>query len=91
MGYERVQTNLKDEDFEVLIDFCNRERISRAALVTCLILDFLDSTDKDHINSIIDEAKKISPGRPRKRYEWEDEECTEEENLTNRGLRDITL
>ena len=60
-----IQTNLKSDDYEDLIDFCSRERISRSALMTSLIKEFLETTDKERRNSIIDEAKKIRPGRPK--------------------------
>jgi hypothetical protein len=60
-----IQTTLNNEDFEILTDFCNSERISVSALLKTLVVDFLDSTDKEHIAHIISEAKKIKPGRPK--------------------------
>lgn len=60
-----IQTNLKGFDYEDLTDFCNKERISRSALVTSLIKDFLETTDKERRDSIVNEAKKIRPGRPK--------------------------
>ena len=60
-----IQTHLNIADYEDLIDFCNRERISRSALVATLIKDFLETTDKDRRNSVINEAAKIRQGRPR--------------------------
>ena len=60
-----IQTNLKSDDYADIIDFCSRERISRSALMTSLIKEFLETTDKERRNSIIDEAKKIRPGRPK--------------------------
>ena len=60
-----VQTTISDNDFEDLIDFCNRERISRASLLNALIKEFLETTDKDRRSFILEEAKKIKSGRPK--------------------------
>lgn len=60
-----VQTTISEEDFEDLTDFCYRERISRASLINSLIKEFLETTDKERRNTIIEEAKKIKPGRPK--------------------------
>lgn len=60
-----VQTTLSSEDFEDLTDFCNREGISRAALINSLIKDFLETANKERRKSIVDEARKIRPGRPK--------------------------
>lgn len=61
----RIQANISDEDYEVLADFCNTERISVSALLNSLVIDFLDSPDKEHISYILSEAKKIKQGRPK--------------------------
>ena len=60
-----VSTTISEDDFEDLLDFCDRERISRSALLNSLIKEFLDTTDKDRRNYIIEEAKKIKSGRPK--------------------------
>lgn len=61
----RIQTYISDDDFEILSDYCATERISASALLSTLIVDFLDSTDKEHIAYITNEAKKIKQGRPK--------------------------
>ena len=61
----RLQTYISDDDFEVLTDFCNTERISVSALLSTLVVDFLETTDKKHVAYITDEAKKIKSGRPK--------------------------
>ncbi len=61
----RIQTNISDDDFEVLTDFCETERISVSALLSTLVIDFLETTDKKHVAYITSEAKKIKPGRPK--------------------------
>ena len=61
-----VQTNISDDDFEILTDICNRERISFSALLNVLVTDFLECTDKKRVADIMAEARKIKPGRPRK-------------------------
>lgn len=61
----RIQANISDEDYEVLADFCDTERISISALLNSLVIDFLDSPDKEHIAHITEEAKKIKQGRPK--------------------------
>lgn len=58
-----VQTTISDDDFEDLLDFCRRERITRASLMNSLITDFLETTDKERRDSIVEEARKIKPGR----------------------------
>lgn len=60
-----VQTTISNEDFEDLDDFCHRERISRASLLNSLIKEFLETTDKERRASIVKEAKRIKPGRPK--------------------------
>ena len=61
-----VQTNISDDDFEILTDFCNKERISVSSLLNALVTDFLECTDKKRVADITAEAQKIKPGRPRK-------------------------
>lgn len=61
-----VQTNISDDDFEILNDICNGERISFSALLNVLVTDFLECTDKKRVADIMVEARKIKPGRPRK-------------------------
>ena len=53
----RIQTNISDDDFEVLTDFCETERISVSALLSTLVIDFLETTDKKHVAYITSEAK----------------------------------
>ncbi len=60
-----IQTNLNIDDFEVLSDFCNSERVSVSALLKTLVVDFLDSTDTERRLYIMSEAKKIKQGRPK--------------------------
>ena len=61
----RLQAYISDDDFEVLTDFCNTERISVSALLSTLVVDFLETTDKKHVAYITNEAKKIKSGRPK--------------------------
>ncbi len=61
----RIQALINSDDYEELTDFCQRERISTSALINALVLDFLDTPDKEHIRNITDAAKKIKQGRPK--------------------------
>ena len=61
----RLQAYISDDDFEILTDFCNTERISVSALLSTLVVDFLETTDKKHVAYITNEAKKIKSGRPK--------------------------
>ena len=60
----RVQAYISDDDFEILNDICDTERISISALLTTLVSDFLGATKTQNAH-IISEAKKIKPGRPK--------------------------
>lgn len=61
----RIQTVIPDDDFEILTDFCNTERITVSALLNVLTTDFLECTDKKRIAYITEEARKIKSGRPK--------------------------
>lgn len=61
----RIQTNITDDDFEILTDFCNTERVSVSAVLNALVTDFLDTTDSVHRKKIINDALKIKQGRPK--------------------------
>lgn len=61
----RLQAYISNDDFEILTDFCNTERISVSALLSTLVVDFLETTDKKHVAYITNEAKKIKSGRPK--------------------------
>lgn len=61
----RIQTNITDDDFEILTDFCITERVSVSAVVNALVTDFLDTTDTAYRNKIIEDALKIKQGRPK--------------------------
>ena len=61
----RIQTSISNDDFEVLTDICNTERISVSSLLNALVTDFLECTDKKQVASIIEEAQKIKSGRPK--------------------------
>ena len=61
----RIQTVITDDDFEILTDFCNNERISVSSLLNAVVTDFLECTDKNRVVSIIEEARKIKSGRPK--------------------------
>ena len=61
----RIQTVITDDDFEILTDFCNNERISVSSLLNVLVTDFLECTDKNRVASIVEEARKIKSGRPK--------------------------
>ena len=61
----RIQTHISDDDFEVLTDYCTAERVSVSALLSTLVIDFLETTDRKHVAYITSEAKKIKPGRPK--------------------------
>jgi hypothetical protein len=60
-----VQTVITNDDFEILTDICNTENISVSALISAVVTDFLECTDKTRVASVITEAKKIKSGRPR--------------------------
>ena len=61
----KIQTNIKDDDFDILTDFCIKERVSVSAVVRTLVTNFLDTTDTAYRNQIIEEALKIKVGRPK--------------------------
>lgn len=61
----RIQTVIPNDDFEILTDFCNTERISVSALLNAVVTEFLECTDKKRVAYIIEEAKKIKSGRPK--------------------------
>lgn len=61
----RIQTNITDDDFEILTDFCDSERVSVSAIMNALVTDFLDTTDTEYRKKIINEALKIRQGRPK--------------------------
>ena len=63
-----IHTSLSEADVEILQDYCEEHHISISALVKTLVIDFLDTSDKKHVAHIIDEAKKVKPGRPRQYY-----------------------
>jgi hypothetical protein len=63
-----IHTTLSDADAETLQDYCNDNHVSVSAVIKALVSDFLDTNDKDHVEHIINEAKKIKPGRPRQTY-----------------------
>ncbi len=61
----RIQTNITDDDFEILTDFCIKERVSVSAVINTLVTNFLDTTDTAYRNKIIEDALKIKQGRPK--------------------------
>ncbi len=61
----RIQTTVSRDDYEVLSDFCRKQRISLSSLLNALITDFLDCTDKERVADIIAKAQKIKSGRPK--------------------------
>ena len=61
----KIQTNITDDDFDILTDFCIKERVSVSAVVRTLVTNFLDTTDTAYRNQIIEEALKIKVGRPK--------------------------
>ena len=61
----RIQTNITDDDFEILTDFCISERVSVSAVMNALVTDFLDTTDTEYRKKITNEALKIRQGRPK--------------------------
>ena len=63
-----IHTSLSEADVEILQEYCEEHHISVSALVKTLVTDFLDTTDKKHVAYIINEAKKIKPGRPKQYY-----------------------
>ena len=63
-----IHTSLSKSDTEILQEYCEKNHISVSALIKTLVTDFLDTSDKDRINYITNEAKKIKPGRPRTYY-----------------------
>ena len=63
-----IHTSLSEADVEILQEYCEEHHISVSALIKTLVTDFLDTTDKAHRNYIINEAKKIKPGRPKQYY-----------------------
>lgn len=63
-----IHTSLSDEDVEILQEHCEKNHISVSALIKTLVTDFLDTKDKERVNYITNEAKKIKPGRPKIYY-----------------------
>lgn len=63
-----VHTSLSKSDVEILQDHCEKYNITVSALIKILVTDFLDTNDKERINYISNEAKKVKPGRPRIYY-----------------------
>ena len=61
----KIQTNITDDDFDILTDFCIKERVSVSAVVRALVTNFLDTTDTAYRNQIIEDALKIKVGRPK--------------------------
>ena len=61
----RIQTNITDDDFEILTDFCISERVSVSAVLNALVTDFLDTTDTEYRKKNTSEALKIKQGRPK--------------------------
>ena len=61
----RIQTVITDDDFEILTEYCNYERISVSSLLSVLVTDFLECTDKERVATIVKEAQKIKSGRPK--------------------------
>ena len=61
----KIQTNITDDDFDILTDFCIKERVSVSAVVRTLVTNFLDTTDTAYRNQIIEDALKIKVGRPK--------------------------
>ncbi len=64
----KIQTVITDDDNEILLDFCDTERITVSALLNVLVTDFLECTNKERVAYIIAEARKIKPGRPKNDY-----------------------
>ncbi len=64
----RIQTIISRDDYEILGDFCRKQRISISSLVNALITDFLDCTDKERVADVVSEAQKIKSGRPKSDY-----------------------
>lgn len=63
-----LHTSINEEDCEILLDYCQENHISVSALIRTLVADFLDTSDRNHIDYITNEAKKIKQGRPRQDY-----------------------
>ena len=63
-----IHTSLADDDVEILQDYCNENHISVSALIKTLVTDFLNTSDRKHVDYITNEAKKIKPGRPKQYY-----------------------
>jgi hypothetical protein len=61
----KIQTTISDDDYEILTDFCNTERISVSALLNVLATDFLECTDKAKVTETVSKALKIKSGRPK--------------------------
>ena len=60
-----IHATLNDEDYDILKDYCWKNNVSVSAVLRSLVVDFLDTTDKQHVDYIIAEAQKIKQGRPR--------------------------
>ncbi len=63
-----LHTKINNDDGEILLAFCEEKHVSVSALLKSLVVDFLDTSDKEHVAYIINEAKKIKPGRPKIYY-----------------------
>ena len=61
----RIQTIVSRDDYEILSDFCRKQRISISSLANALITDFLDCTDKERVLSVVEVAQKVKSGRPK--------------------------
>lgn len=60
-----IHTTLNNDDFDILKDYCWKHNVSVSAVLRCLVTDFLDTTDKEHVDYITAEAQKIKQGRPK--------------------------
>jgi hypothetical protein len=63
-----LHTKINNDDGEILLAFCEENHVSVSALLKSLVVDFLDTNDKTHIDYIVSEAKKVKQGRPKQ--EW---------------------
>lgn len=60
-----VQTVINNDDFEILTNICDTENTSVSALISAIVTDFLECTDKERVATVIAGARKIKSGRPK--------------------------
>jgi hypothetical protein len=58
---------LNADDYDVFRYFCKENKISMSSATASLINTFLDSTDKNFINTVVAKSKENKLGRPKEK------------------------